>query len=453
MKTTCHTFRQDVPVIASADVVVVGGGPGGLGAAVMAARRGARVLLVERYGHMGGMAVEGEVHPFMANHANEQTLDKPVYTAWIEHMRAYFPPAALAGEPCSGEAMGACERLISKDHAMLAMEDLCLEAGVELLYHHTLVGAVCNGRAIRAAILNSKSGLGAVEAPVFVDATGDADLAAMAGCRTDVGGPSGHCQPMTLCFKLGHVAVDRMPPRAEINARYRAAVARGAIECPRENVLIFGWAEPDVLHFNTTRVVRHSAVDGKSLSDAEILGRRQLRQCLDFLRHEIPGFEQATIHSIGHHIGVRESRRIVGRVRLEREAFTARRKFPDAIARVSYSIDIHNPDGTGTEIEQMTPGDWYEIPYDCLVPADVDNLLVAGRCASCDHEALGSLRVMPQCGVMGEAAGTAAALSIRSGVSPRAVDVKALQAQLRRQGGILDEADIEAARKQDAVKA
>ena len=437
MKTTCHTFRQDVPVIASADVVVVGGGPGGLGAAVMAARRGARVLLVERYGHMGGMAVEGEVHPFMANHANEQTLDKPVYTEWIEHMRAYFPPAALAGEPCSGEAMGACERLISKDHAMLAMEDLCLEAGVELLYHHTLVGAVCKGRAIRAAILNSKSGLGAVEAPVFVDATGDADLAAMAGCRTDVGGPSGHCQPMTLCFKLGHVAVDRMPPRDEINARYRAAVARGAIECPRENVLIFGWAEPDVLHFNTTRVVRHSAVDGKSLSDAEILGRRQLRQYLDFLRREIPGFEQATIHSIGHHIGVRESRRIVGRVRLEREAFTARRKFPDAIARVSYGIDIHNPVGTGTEIESMAPGEWYEIPYGCIVPADIDNLLVAGRPISVDHAIHSSMRVMPPAVSIGQAAGMAAAMAAQQGCLPPELDGCAVRAALRAAGARL----------------
>ena len=437
MKAASHAFHQDVPVIASADVVVVGGGPGGLGAAVMAARRGARVLLAERYGYLGGMAVSGEVHPFMSNHANSQTFDKPIYTEWIERMRAYLPPAALADAPITGEAMGPRERMISKDHAMLAMEDLCLEAGVELLFHHTLVGAVCHGRLVQAAIVHSKSGLGAIEAPVFVDATGDADLSVMAGCRAEVGGPSGHCQPMTLCFKLGHVAVDRVPPRDVINTRYRAAVARGEIECPRENVLIFNWLEPDVLHFNTTRVVRHSAVDGKDLSAAELLGRRQLRQYLTFLRREIPGFEQATIRSIGHHIGVRESRRIVGRARLEREAFTARRKFPDAIARVSYGIDIHNPDGTGTEIEYMTPGEWYEIPYGCLLPADVDNLLVAGRPISVDHAIHSSMRVMPPAVSIGQAAGVAAAMAVQQGCLPPGLDGCAVRDGLRAAGARL----------------
>ena len=437
MNTAGYTFHQDVPLIAAADVVVVGGGPGGLGAAVMAARQGARVLLVERYGYLGGMAVSGEVHPFMANHAGGQTLDKPVYTEWIDRMRAYFPPAALEGESVTGEATGRRERMISKDHAMLAMEDLCLEAGVDLLYHHALVGAVCRERRIRAAIVHSKSGLGAIEAPVFVDATGDADLSVMAGCRAEVGGPSGHCQPMTLCFKLAHVAVDRVPPRDEINARYRAAVARGEIECPRENVLIFAWTEPDVLHFNTTRVVQHSAIDGKALSEAELLGRRQLRQYLAFLRREIPGFEQATLHSVGHHIGVRESRRVVGRVMLTRAAFTERRKFPDAIARVSYSIDIHNPDGTGTEIEQMTPGDWYEIPYGCLVPADVDNLLVAGRPISVDHAIHSSMRVMPPAVSIGQAAGMAAAMAVRQGCLPPQLDGCAVRAALRAAGARL----------------
>jgi hypothetical protein len=437
MKTACHAFRQDVPVIASADVVVVGGGPGGLGAAVMAARRGARVLLVERYGHLGGMAVSGEVHPFMSNHAHGQTLDKPVYTEWIERMRAYLPPAAQAGEPVTGEATGRQERMISKDLAMLAMEDLCIESGVELLYHHTLVGAVSKERRIQAAIVHSKSGLGAIEAPVFVDATGDADLSVQAGCRAEVGGPTGHCQPMTLCFKLAHVAGDRVPPRAEMNAKYREAVARGEIECPRENVLIFDWIEPDVLHFNTTRIVKHSAIDGKALSEAERLGRRQLRQFLVFLRREIPGFEQATLHSIAHHIGVRESRRVVGRVMLKREAFTARRKFPDAIARVSYGIDIHNPDGSGTEIEGMPAGEWYEVPYGCIVPADADNLLVAGRPISVDHAIHSSMRVMPPAVSIGQAAGMAAALAVQQGCLPPGLDGCAVREALRAAGARL----------------
>jgi glycine/D-amino acid oxidase-like deaminating enzyme len=437
MKTASYPFHSEVPVIATADVVVVGGGPGGLGAAVMAARRGARVMLVERYGHLGGMAVTGEVHPFMVNHVHGQTLDRPVYTEWIARMHDYLPPAMQAASPLTGEGNSGAERMISKDLAMLAMEDLCLEAGVELLYHHALVDAVCADRRIKAAIVHSKSGLGAIEAPVFVDATGDADLAARAGCRTEVGGPTGHCQPMTLCFKLGHVDVARMPPRSEINAKYLAAVARGDIDCPRENVLLFTWIEPDVLHFNTTRVVKHSAVDGLALSEAEILGRRQMRQYLRFLRREIPGFEQATLFSVAHHIGVRESRRVVGRVMLRREAFTRCQKFDDAIARVRYSIDIHNPDGKGTEIEGLPEGEWYEIPYGCIVPADVDNLLVAGRPISVDHAIHSSMRVMPPAVSVGQAAGMAAAMALQQGCAPGDLDGCAVREALRAAGANL----------------
>ena len=437
MKKTDLPYACQIPVIAKADVVVVGGGPGGLGAAVMAARHGADVLLIERYGHLGGMAVTGEVHPFMGNHLIDKTLDKPVYTDWVARMRAYLPPAAQENHPVTGEVFDSFERMINKEHALLAAEDLCLEAGVRLLYHHALVDVIGSRRRIRAVVVHSKSGLGAVRAPVFIDATGDADLAARAGCRVEIGGPSGHCQPMTLCFKLGHVDAARMPPRPEINARYTAAVARGEIDCPRENVLLFRWIEPDVIHFNTTRVIRHSAVDGAALSEAEIIGRRQMRQFLEFLRREIPGFEQATIFSIAHHIGVRESRRVVGRVMLTREAFTRHRKFPDAIARVRYSIDIHNPDGKGTEIEGMPENEWYEIPYGCIVPVDKDNLLMAGRPISVDHAIHSSMRVMPPAISIGQAAGMAATMAIKKGCKVDEVDGRALRRALRKAGACL----------------
>ncbi len=437
MQTDAYPYSCAAPVVAQADVVVVGGGPGGLGAAVMAARQGARTLLVERYGFPGGMAVSGEVHPFMPNHVKGQTLDRPVYTDWIARMHAYLPPAVRAAQPLTGVSGEIYERLISKDQAMLAAEDLCIEAGVELLYHHALVDVVRDGRKVRAGIFHSKSGLVAIEAKVFIDATGDADLAARAGCRTEIGGPTGHGQPMTLCFKLGHVDVARMPPRSEINEKYAAAVARGEIDCPRENVLFFPWLEGDVVHFNTTRVIKHSAVDGRELSDAEILGRRQLRQFLAFLRREIPGFEQATLFSIAHHIGVRESRRVVGRVMLRREAFTRRAKCDDAIARVRYTIDIHNPDGRGTEIESLPEGEWYEIPYGCIVPADADNLLVAGRPISVDHAIHSSMRVMPPAISIGQAAGVAAAMAVKGDCGPGDLDGCQVREALRAAGADL----------------
>jgi len=313
----------DIPVTREADAIVVGGGPGGLGAAVMAARCGAKTLLVERFGFLGGMASAGEVHPFMSNHVDGEPLDRPVYTDWVERMRAYWPREDK-------------ERHISKDVAMLAAEDLCADAGVELLYHHHLADAVVSRGAIEALVLFSKSGFTAAKASVYIDCTGDGDLAARAGCECEQGGPSGYCQPMTLCFKLSRVDLSRVPPREEVNRLYDEAKSRGEIACPRENVLAFGWLEDDVMHFNTTRVIRRNGVSGEELSAAEIEGRRQLRQFVRFLRARVPGYENAQIHSIAHHIGVRETRRVRGVQYLTREAFDRRAKFPDAIARVRY---------------------------------------------------------------------------------------------------------------------
>ncbi len=438
MKSKSIDYGCQVPVIAKADVVVVGGGPGGLGAAVMAARQGAKVLLIERYGQLGGMAVAGEVHPFMMNHALERSLDHPVYTDWIAAMHKYLPPSQARNNPLEGEAFKDIELNINKEHAALAAEDLCLEAGVELLYHHTFVDAITSDRRIRYIVAHSKSGLVAIEAPVFIDASGDADLAARAGNRTEFGGPSGYCQPMTLCFKMGRVDRKRMPTRQEMTKLYLAAVERGEVDCPREDVLFFFWLEEDIIHFNTTRVIRHSAVDGVELSKAEIMGRRQLRHFVKFLRSEVPGFEEATIHSMANHIGVRESRRVVGRVMLTREAFVNEQKFPDAISRVRYAIDIHNPDGKGTVIQTLPENAWYEIPYGCIVAADIDNLLIAGRPISVDHAIHSSTRVMAPSVSIGQAAGMAAAMMTQQGLEKaQDVDGVALREALRKAGANL----------------
>jgi hypothetical protein len=430
-----------LPVLAKAEVVVVGGGPGGLGSAIMAARQGAQVILIERFGFLGGMAVAGEVHPFMPNHVGpedaRETLDRPIYSEWVEQMRKYLPPSMQKANPRSKDVATRFYRMINKEQALLAAEDLCVAAGVKLLYHHTLVGVTREHNKIKAVTLYSKSGFSVVEGDVFIDATGDADLAALAGCRFEYGGPGGHCQPMTLCFKLGNVDIERMPSRHEINAKYRAAVERGDIDCPRENVLYFNCLEPNVIHFNTTRIIKHSAIDGVALSDAEITGRHQVRQLLAFLRKEIAGFEEAKLHSMAHHMGVRERRRVVGRKMLTREAFTLRQKFADGIARVQYDIDIHNPDGSGTEIETMPPDEWYEIPYGCLVPEAISNLLIAGRPISVDHAIHSSSRVMPPAISIGQAAGMAAAMAVKKGCQPDLLDGSRVRSALREAGAYL----------------
>jgi len=420
-----YTVNRDAPLAHEAEVIVVGGGPGGIAAAVMAARAGADTLLIERYGFPGGMAASGEVSPFMRNHVDGKPLDGPVYTEWIDRMLHYWPHD---GDP----------HHISKDVAMLAMEDLCREAGVEMLYHHTLAdAAVADGR-IKTIALLSKSGFTAATAAMYVDCTGDADLAALAGCECEQGGPTGHCQPMTLCFKLGDVDKTRMPDRKTISELYDRARDRGQIDCIRENVLMFDWLRDDVVHLNTTRVIHRSGTSGEDLSAAEIEGRKQVRQFLAFFRDHVPGCETAQLHSVAHHIGVRESRRVRGLAYLQRDAFENKAKFPDAVARVRYTIDIHNPDGEGTEIVHMPEGEWYEIPYGCVVARDVSNLLVGGRPISVDHAIHSSMRIMPAACTVGQAAGMAAAMAVRRNCTPAELDGVAVRRALVAQGAPLE---------------
>ncbi len=430
-----YDISRDLPVTREADVVVFGSGPGGIGAAVMAARAGAKTLLVERYGFPGGMASAGEIHPFMPNHLDGKCLDRPVYVEWVKAMRKYLSEDASG--PVGDEVSSHLDRSISKDAAMLAAEDVLLDAGVEPLYHHSLADAMTAGGRITAAVLFSKSGLTAVRGKSYVDCTGDADLAARAGAEIEFGGPSGHCQPMTLCFKLAGVDRSRVPERKEISGLYDEAKARGEIDCLREDVLMFAWLRDDVVHFNTTRVIHHSAIDAVELSDAELQARRQLREYLAFFRKHVPGFETCWVYSVGHHVGVRESRRVRGEAYVTREDFTAARKYPDAIARVCYNIDIHNPDGTGTEHLRLPEGDWYEIPYGSIVPKGLANLWIGGRPISVDHAVHSSMRVMPPACTVGQAAGLAAALAAEKGTPAAEVDGVALRKMLVEHGAVL----------------
>ncbi len=428
-----YKFSGEVPVITEADVVVIGGGPGGLGAAVASSRNGADTLLIERYGYLGGMATAGEVHPFMANHVNMNCLDRPVYTDWVNAMWKYQPNAVVPVDVDNDNN----SRMISKDAAMLAAEDLCLDAGVRLLYHHSLFDVIKEDNQITGVILFSKSGLSAAKGKIFIDCTGDGDLAAMSGCEFEFGNAGGFCQPMTLCFKLAGVEVDKLTSREAINKLYDEAKASGEIDCPRENVLWFYSLENDVIHFNTTRVVKKSGIDGIELSGAEIEGRRQLRQFLDFLRKHVTGFKNARIHSIAHHIGIRETRRIKGIDYIGIDAFKEAKKYPDAIAKVHYPIDIHNPTGTGTEHHHLPPNEWYEIPYGCIVAKDAGNLLVGGRPISVDHAVHSSMRVMPPACTVGQAAGTAAAMSVETGALPRDLDGIKVRGKLKQFGAEL----------------
>ncbi len=242
---------------------------------------------------------------------------------------------------------------------------------------------------------------------------------------------------MTLCFKLADVDTARMPDRPGINALYDQAKANGEIDCIRENVLWFLTHEKDVIHFNTTRVVKKSGVNGVELSEAEIDARRQVREYLTFLRKHVPGFEKARIHSIAHHIGIRESRRVVGLIMQTVEDFTEARRYPDGIGKVRYPIDIHNPSGTGTIIKAMPEDKWYEISYRAIVPKNSRNLLMGCRAISMDHALHSSARVMPPVCSIGQAAGMAAAMAVKSGITPAEVNGVELRARLAAAGADL----------------
>lgn len=433
VETVDYSLDQKVPLTIKAQVIVIGGGPGGIGAAVAAARNGADTVLIERYGCLGGMASVGEVFPFMSNHLDGKTLDKPVYVDWVDAMRKYQPDY----DGKRDEDVETSRSSYSKDEAMLAAEDLCLEAGVRLVYHHNLFDTIVKDGKITAAVLFSKSGLTAAKADVFIDCTGDGDLAAKAGCECEYGNDEDLCQPMTLCFKVSGVDADRMPDRARISALYDIAKEKGEMQCPREDVLWFTTPQKDIIHFNTTRVIKKSALNGIELSDAEIEARKQLRQYLAFFKKDVSGFENCRIHSIAHHIGVRESRRVVGIDYIGVEAFEKAQKYPDAIARVRYPIDIHSPSGSGTIIKHLAENDWYEIPYGCIVAKDVSNLLVGGRPISVDHALHSSMRVMPPACSVGQAAGVAAAMSVEQDISPKKLDGVKVREKLKEMGAVL----------------
>ena len=415
------------------DLIVVGGGFAGSFAAMEAARHGADVLLIEKYNCLGGAAAFALVSPFMRyiTKMPDGELKNLAGDLFLEIVKE---AQEISGPPASPTEES--PTLFDEESMKLVLVRKALACGVKLLFNTTVTSAEVEGGTIRSVSAICKAVKMEFEADIFIDATGDAELSALVGCRCDVGREEdGLCQPMTLCFRVGGVDKEKyLKIKPEINKIYSEWQKEGKIKNPRENVLCFPNYNDGVIHFNTTRVIRKSPTDPFAITEAEIEAREQTYEMMNFLRETIDGFQHARLLSTALHIGIRESRRVIGEYVLTEEDLVSLARFDDAIAVANYAIDIHNPNGTGTFIRRFEPGEWYEIPYRCLLPLKTNNLLVAGRCISSTHVAQASYRIMPFCAEIGQAAGCAAAHAMRSGKTLRGVDVPEVRNTLRSEG-------------------
>lgn len=419
------------------DLVVVGGGQAGCAAAIAGAREGLSVLLVEASGSLGGSATVCLVNPFMPFKTviKENGIEKTVELSagLFKEIRGELARDGLFSE---AEDDGV---YFNEESMKIILDRKMAKEGVTVLFHATLCGVKKNGRRLSSISVATVGGVLEFEAKTFVDATGDATLAVYAGCAFRLGRESDSlCQPMTLCFRMCDVDVDGFfQSHRQINELYNRLQAEGTIKNPRENVLVFRTRTPGMLHFNTTRVVKHNPADAFSVSKAEAMAREQVLEMINFLKANFKCFEKASLAYTAAAIGVRESRMIEARHMLNQEELLSETRFEDSIAAGNYDIDIHSPDGTGTSHHYFPPGAYYTIPYRSLLPKEYDNLLVAGRAIGATHEAQASIRIMPICICLGEAAGTAAGVADKTGVDAADVDIAALRGRLVEKGAFI----------------
>ncbi|MCM3597053.1 FAD-dependent oxidoreductase [Metabacillus idriensis] len=439
------------------DIVVVGGGPAGINAAIAAGRKHKKVLLVERHGFLGGMSTIASVYPWMTYHTENGTqVIKGIAEEIVQRLKDRGASPGHLRDTC-----GFVYSVTPYDpevYKVLAVEML-EEAGADLLVHSFVDHVEVENDHIQYIEITSKSGRQRVYADVFVDTSGDADIAYLSGAPTLKGRDDDQkTQPLTMKFRMRGVDLQkvkeqmikhpenffRKTPFEEIPELPLTAVQgfykewkEANLPINRDQVLFFAGPAEDEVLVNMTRVQDLDGTKIEDLTKAEFEGRKQVLMVADFLNKWIPGFENASISSTGAQIGIRESRRIEGEYVLTKEDVVAGRKFDAVIAKSGYPIDIHAPSGRGMEIAFVEGDGSFDIPYGCLVPKKIENLLVAGRCMSASHEALATTRLTPSAMAAGQAAGTAAALAHTIGTTPSKINVKELQKQLVEDGMVL----------------
>ena len=420
-----------LPVIDEADVLVVGGGPGGVGAAVAAARNGVRTILVERFGSFGGTWTSGllsAIMPFPYVRGIFAELAEAMQNAgsWNSSSKEYGWGASYDAET-----------------AKIVLDRLVTQSGVIPYFFTQVADVIREGGRVTGVIVESKEGRAVIRAKMVIDSSGDGDVCARAGAAFAHGREGdGATQPMTMIFTMSGVDTPRATAQQDIDRDcakiWQAAKARGEIDVPREDVLHSPNPRPGVWNFNATRIVGKDGTKVRDVTEAMIEGRRQVAQIAEFMRKHRPGFENAVVQETAAHIGVRETRRILCDHTIVADDIIKVPPFEDCIARGNWFIDIHSPTGEGTVRIHPPAGKWYEIPYRSIRPRGLENVLVASRCIDSTHEAHAAVRITPQVMAIGQGAGTAAALCVKHGLqSTRALEAATLRAKLREQGAFV----------------
>lgn len=430
------TLQKSVPVLDTYDVLVAGGGPAGISAAVAAARLGARVALVERYGCLGGNLTVGNVGPVMGSVARGTLRDE------------------LTGMLGVGfnDIQGRLGRVHDMNQAIATLTALVNKENIDTYLQAPVVDTIVQDHCIQGVVIGWKNGMYSLKAKVIVDATGDGDVAYLSGCRYEQSNAyEGVLQPVTLMYTLAGVddaialtcigEEDMVQFNGERFLDFTArCVRQGLLPENTSSVRLYRTNTLGERLVNTTQANQIDPLAPLDLFKAECILREQIIRITQFLKEQVPGYQQCYIKHVATTLGIRESRRIMGEYVLKDDDLRAGRRFDDVVVhKANFVVDIHNPTGGGQAeglAEVVHP---YDIPYRCLIPETLDGLVLAGRCISGTHRAHASYRIMTIAFAVGEASGIAAALAAQRSLTPRQLGAKPVQEQLQKNGAILFE--------------
>ncbi len=459
MQANINYIIREIPVLENHEIIICGGGPAGCAAALAAARQGLKTLLIEGQGQLGGMGTSGLVSHWLGGRADDSKrwvvggIFREMTLAGVERGFALLPTIEPDGKlsPHGWWRGGQLTAGVPfEPFAMSALLDDVMEtAGVHVLFFTRAIDVILTNNRISHVVIHNKSGFQAVPAKACIDATGDADIAALSGCPTLLGREEDKLMtPMTLQIHMDHIDANALAEYANRNSNadsfrwldeIQELMKQGEWPFEYNRLICVQMTEKDVFMINTSRLTGYDGTDGSSISKAMVQGRREALQLLTILRKHAPGFQNARLKSVAPLLGVRETRRIIGDFTLGVEDILSGKGFEDVIGFTAYGWDLPDPKRPSHQpLEGSIKPEFIPIPYRVMIPRGVANLICPGRAVSCQREVLGPLRVMAPCMAMGEAAGLAAVQVVREDCAFRSVDVPILRETLRNTGAIVD---------------